>query len=457
MRTTRAITISVTLALASTGCGENATNPSGAALSFANAGNRGSGAEGLREGCDGLPVADDSLRVDLYTPAFSNPTDVTNPLFPIGELDRVLLLGQVDGLPFRTETTLMPETRVIELDGGQRVEALVSQYVAFLDGRIHEVALDWYVQDDAGAVWYLGEDVFNYEEGVVADTDGTWLAGRDGPAAMIMPADPQVGNVWRPENICGFVFEEVTALETGVTVDGPRGPIIGALITRELHMDATTEDKTFAPGYGEFSTGSPGGDLEAVALAVPIDALPGPAPDEVETLSDGAEAIFELARSGRWQSIAAEAGAMNGAWDAFQATGVPPMLDAQMSDALETLDEAIARRDKSDVRQATIGVALASLDFELRHEERSEIDLDLIEVWLRQLVIDAQARDRAGVRGDLATIRWIRDRLGSEAGRPIDRFLGDPAAAEGAADVDSLAETAENLRQELSAGRRSAR
>jgi hypothetical protein len=133
------------------------------------------------------------------------------------------------------------------------------------------------------------------------------------------------------------------------------------------------------------------------------------------------------------------------------------MLDAQMSDALETLDEAIARRDKSDVRQATIGVALASLDFELRHEERSEIDLDLIEVWLRQLVIDAQARDRAGVRGDLATIRWIRDRLGSEAGRPIDRFLGDPAAAEGAADVDSLAETAENLRQELSAGRRSAR
>ena len=29
-------------------------------------------------------------------------------------------------------------------------------------------------------------------------------------AAMIMPADPKVGDVYRPENIPGFVFEEVT-------------------------------------------------------------------------------------------------------------------------------------------------------------------------------------------------------------------------------------------------------
>ncbi|MGQ0721111.1 MAG: hypothetical protein ACT4PE_05990 [Candidatus Eiseniibacteriota bacterium] len=270
-----------------------------------------------------------------------------------------------------------------------------------------------------------------------------------------MPPDPEIGDVWRPENICGFVFEEVTAIETGVTVDGPRGSISGALITRELHMDATTEDKIFAPGYGEFSTGAPGGDLEAVALAVPIDALPGPTPQEVETLSDGAEAIFELARSGRWQSIAAEAAAMNDAWNALRATGVPPMLDDQMSHALERLDETVASHDKSDVRQATIGVALASLDFELRHEERSEIDLDLIEVWLRQLVIDARANDRGGVRGDIATIRWIRDRLEPQARRPIDRFLGLPVVAEPAGDLTSVAETAEAFRGEFGGRARS--
>ena len=31
-----------------------------------------------------LPVAPDSQRVDLATPTFSNPTRITNPLFPIG-------------------------------------------------------------------------------------------------------------------------------------------------------------------------------------------------------------------------------------------------------------------------------------------------------------------------------------------------------------------------------------
>ena len=47
-----------------------------------------------------------------------------------------------DGQPFRTEVTLLPETRIIEW-GGQRVETLVSQYTAYLGGRIHEVAYDF--------------------------------------------------------------------------------------------------------------------------------------------------------------------------------------------------------------------------------------------------------------------------------------------------------------------------
>ena len=34
------------------------------------------------EGC--LPVAPDNERVDLDVPTFSNPTVITNPLFPIG-------------------------------------------------------------------------------------------------------------------------------------------------------------------------------------------------------------------------------------------------------------------------------------------------------------------------------------------------------------------------------------
>ncbi len=154
-----------------------------------------------------------------------------NPLFPVSSQVSVLLLGTVDDLPFRTEVTLLPNPRIIEWEGMQ-VATLVSQYVAFLDGRIEEVAYDYYAQADDGSVWYFGEDVFNFADGVIVDTHGTWIAGTDGPAAMIMPANPQVGDVYRPENIPGFVFEEVTVQSVDETVDGPFGPIDGRAARR---------------------------------------------------------------------------------------------------------------------------------------------------------------------------------------------------------------------------------
>ena len=145
-------------------------------------------ASGLSE----LRVAPEDKRLDLIAPPFSDPTSVTNPLFPIARLSSVVLNGRVDGKSFRTETTLLPETRIIEWSPGQCVKTVVSQYVAYLDGRIQEVALDFYAQADDGSVWYFGEDVYNYVNGVVGDTSGTWLAGKEGPAAMIMPASPKV-------------------------------------------------------------------------------------------------------------------------------------------------------------------------------------------------------------------------------------------------------------------------
>ena len=121
-----------------------------------------------------------------------------------------------------------------------------------MNGRILEVATDFYAQADDGSVWDFGENVDNYEDGVIVDHEGTWLAGKDGPPGMIMPADPQVGDVYRPENIRGLVFEEVTVKRTGVTVNGPRGPVPGAVFVQERLMEGTIEDKIFAPGYGEF-------------------------------------------------------------------------------------------------------------------------------------------------------------------------------------------------------------
>ena len=99
----------------------------------------------------GLDVAPDGERVDLAMPTFSDPTNITNPLFPISDQASVLMLGTVEDLPFRSEVTLLPQTRIFDW-AGQKVEARVSQYLAFLDGRIEEVAYDHYAQADDGSV-----------------------------------------------------------------------------------------------------------------------------------------------------------------------------------------------------------------------------------------------------------------------------------------------------------------
>ena len=358
-----------------------------------------------------LPVAAQDQRVDLVAPPFSDPTSVTNPLFPIAKLESVVLNGRVDGKAFRTETTLVPETRIVEWSEGQCVKALVSQYVAYLDGRIQEVALDFYAQADDGSVWYFGEDVYNYEKGVVADTSGSWLAGKEGPAAMIMPAAPEVGQVNRPENIPGLVWEEVAVKTTGKTVAGPRGPVTGAMVGRELHDDGTFSDKIFAPGYGEFSTAHEG-DVEALAVAVPTDSVDASRPGGLKRLSSGARRAFRAARARRWRAVSTALDAMAADWRVDRrADGVPPRLVAPVTRALGALRRAERARNRRSALDAALDVEQAALDLELRHRPPAAIDRARFDLWTRQAGVDAASRKPDAASGDVATLEWIRDRI----------------------------------------------
>ena len=356
-----------------------------------------------------IPVAPESARVDLSMPDFSDPTHVTNPLFPVSEQDSVLMVGHVDGKPFRTEVTLLPETRIIEWQG-LRIETLVSQYTAYLDGRIQEVAYDLYAQADDGSVWYFGEDVADFEDGTIVTKEGTWIVGKDGPAAMIMPADPKVGDAYRTENTPGIAFEEVTVKAVGKTLDGPLGPVKGGLLAEELHMDGKTEGKTFAPGYGEFYT-SDASDVEALALAVPTDALPGPLPDELGNLYNGALHTFDAAKSRDWNAASAAVNKMNAAWKTYRRGKVPKKIEPRMNEALTALKAAVDARDAERTSQAAIDVAQWNLDLWLQYRPQTEIDLARMDLWAAQLTLDASGGDGSAVGGDVFTIGYIRDRI----------------------------------------------
>ncbi|MFE6171948.1 hypothetical protein [Streptomyces sp. NPDC056464] len=399
-------------------------------------------------GRDCLPLAPESDRVDLTAPTFSHPTRITNPLHPTAEVDQVIMGGQVDGEAFRTEVSLLPGTRTLTF-GGTTVQALTSQYVAFSAGRIHEVAFDRYAQADDGSVWYLGEDVFNYEDGVVADTEGTWQAGRDGaPAAMIMPADPEKGDVYRPENLPGVVFEEVTVKETDRTVDGPYGKVEGAITVHELHMDGSTEDKTFAPGYGEFSTGNEGGDLEAVSLAVPMDARQGPPPAQSAALDRAARAVQDGEVTG------ADLAAVRAAWTAYRdSDAVPKLLRTQMTRDLDTLGEAVGARDEEETVDAALRVAQNASDLRLRYEPVRTVDLERFGMWARQLGIDAAAGAEGAVAGDVTGLELLWERLkGGTPGAEAAAVAADLRAAREAADrkdTGQAGQLAPGLREDI--------
>jgi hypothetical protein len=362
-------------------------------------------------GLDKLPVAPESQRLDIEAPTFSNPTEITNPLFQISDLHSVVFSGKVEGKAFHTETTLLPETRLIEWSPGQQVETLVSQYTAFIDGRLEEVALDHYAQADDGSVWYLGEDVFDYDENGFSDsTLGSWLAGKEGPVEMIMPADPQVGDVHRAENIPGIAFEEVEIKTIDKTVDGPTGPVEGAMVARELHDDGTYSDKVFAPGYGEFFSGH-GSEVEAMALAVPTDALGGPPPAELEDLSAAANDLFDATSSGDWKAGATGEKSALRAWDAYRQGQVPPRLATDMDRALRSLAGGIDARDQQQGGTGAIDVAQTALDLKLRHLPPTEVDLARFELWARQILVDSAAGDVGGMRSALSAMEWTRDRF----------------------------------------------
>ncbi len=398
-----------------------------------------------------LQVAPQSERVDLAVPTFSHPTEITNPLFPVSRQASVLMLGEVTGKPFRTEVTLLDETRIIEWEG-QKVEVAVSQYTAYLDGRIAEVALDLYAQADDGSVWYFGEDVFDFRGGAVVVTEGSWLAGRDGPAAMIMPAEPQVGDVYRPENAPGFVFEEVTVVEVGLSLDGPLGPLEGGLKVDELHADGSHEVKTFAPGYGEFFTGA-GGDVEAMAVASPTDAAEGAMPAELTTLAEASLAAVDAAQGRAWPDASAAYATITEAWQSYPAGEVPRLIEPLMTDAIADLSHSVDAHG-ADAAGHAIDVARLAIDLQLRYRPVVEVDLARLDLWARQLMVDVAADDEAGFQADAFAMDYIRDRV-VHAITEVDRVavniaLGRLQVAVADGDMKAGAEAAAALREALS-------
>ncbi|MDT5326455.1 MAG: hypothetical protein QOF25_3607 [Mycobacterium sp.] len=344
--------------------------------------------------------------------------------------------------------TLLPDTKATPYRG-TTVDTALIQYVAYLDGRLQEVAIDRYAQADDGSVWYFGEDYSAYEDGKVTDTEGTWVVDDKIPAALIMPAQPRVGNVYRPENVPEVVFEEVRVDKVDMNIAGPSGNISGAMEVNELHMDGTREGKIFAPGYGEFSTGVPGGDLEAASLASPTDKRPDPAPTEFSALSAAARGVFEAVGASDAERAQRAAPALTQAWEAVLAKGIPPQMESQMKRDIGELTTAIDVRDWAGAQSAALRIAQNELDLRLLYHRVIDVDLARMALWADQLPVDVAADDAGAVLGDVAALEqtWERTRPGAAQTGAVDTALKDLRQASDAEDLPAVDRAAAALKQ----------
>jgi hypothetical protein len=132
-----------------------------------------------------------------FDPAhFTHP--VENPYFPLTPGLVTRLRGIDEGDHLSEVVTVTGDTRTIL---GVRA-TLFRDVVRRADGSLAEKTHDWYAADDAGNVWYLGEDTATYDEhGQVESHEGSWEAGRHGAQpGVLVPADAgSASSATRPE------------------------------------------------------------------------------------------------------------------------------------------------------------------------------------------------------------------------------------------------------------------
>ncbi|PUB32101.1 hypothetical protein C8K30_101621 [Promicromonospora sp. AC04] len=202
-------------------------------------------------------------------------TEIDNTYWPMDPGTRwVYRETDEEGQELRVVVTATSVTK--EVANG--VTARVVRDTVSQDGEVVEDTFDWYAQDSAGTIWYLGEDTAEFEDGQVTTKAGSFEAGVDGAlAGVIMPGEPAVGQAYRQEYLAGEAEDNGEVLSLDEQAEVPAGHFDHALLTKDtitIEPDVL-EYKLYAPGVGlvlALGVSGGGGREELVEVStVPAD------------------------------------------------------------------------------------------------------------------------------------------------------------------------------------------
>lgn len=200
------------------------------------------------------------------TMKFSHPREITNPLLPLAHLKLDILEGKEGGDKIRIERRILLDKHKTFTIGGQTVEALVMEDREIKNGELEEVTLDYFAQDDEGTVYYLGEDVDEYEGGKVKGHSGAWLLGKDTQhPGVIIPAHPKAGDKFKSEDVNKEINEDDEVVSVDETVSVPAGTFEHCVKVKEVLADGEIEFKFYAPGVGVVREVPAGGNVVLIS------------------------------------------------------------------------------------------------------------------------------------------------------------------------------------------------
>lgn len=204
------------------------------------------------------PLAAAPILPDFGAATFTNPTRIDNSFYPLAPGTIFTYRGEKE-----EDGEIVVETvREHVLWSPVTIAGVLSRVVraqAWEGDLLVEDTFDWYAQDDAGSVWYMGEwsTAYEYDDDgnlVGTDNDGSWEAGVNGAlAGWIMPDTNSVGLAYYQEFApADDALDEAEVVGLGETVTigyGTYSGVLRNLETTVLEPDFL-EHKLYAPGVG---------------------------------------------------------------------------------------------------------------------------------------------------------------------------------------------------------------
>ena len=193
---------------------------------------------------------------DGFSSEGSNPYFILEPGF------KLILEGKERRKDVKLVITVLNETKTIHYNPDKYddiVEARVVEERETREGELVEVSRNYFaICNRTNSVFYFGEEVDIYENGVVVSHEGAWEAGIDGArAGIIMPGVILLGGKYFQEVAPDVALDRAEILSMNEALQTQAGAFNNCLKTEETSaLERGKTYKFYAPGIGLIKDGA---------------------------------------------------------------------------------------------------------------------------------------------------------------------------------------------------------